>query len=128
MYCKQTEYTIFADFNNYNEYFAVYKFILQGTFVQRVLDLTKEEAEDFCNQENDTAFFEYRFNQQFVAERNVKVRRIDREVVFDVDEEGNPKLDENGKNIIACYGCRTTMKVRVPLKVWNWSLPPFLLR
>jgi hypothetical protein len=36
---------------------------------------------------------------------------------LEVDEDGNPKLDDNGKNIIACYGCRTTMKVRIPLKV-----------
>lgn len=90
---------------------------MQGTFVQRVLDLTKEEAEAFCNQENSTAFFEYRFNQQVATEGNVRVRRVDREVVFEVDEKGKPKLDENGKNSIACHGCRTTMKVRIPLQV-----------
>ena len=90
---------------------------MQGSFVQTALDLTKEEAEEFCNRENDTAFFSYRFDQQVAPEESVKVRRIDLEEVSEVDEDGNPKLDENGRNIIACYGCRTTMKVRVPLKV-----------
>ncbi len=90
---------------------------IQGTFVQSALDLKKEEAEEFCNRENGTAFFGYRCNQQFATEENVEIRRIDLEEVLEVDEDGNPKLDENGKKIIACYGCRTTMKVRIPLKV-----------
>ena len=89
--------------------------LLIGTFVQRVLDLDEETAKEYAEDEKN--FFSYRFNENSASEDSVIVRRVEPEVVFDVDENGDPKVDENGKEVILCHGVRATMQARVPLEV-----------